>query len=88
LGTLTFLMIVITTIYTSVKVYKRAHNNHYKTMALIALLGLVSYYLHGVLNNFLDTDKVSVLFWGLTAMIVVLDAYLVPNESTTKEKKT
>ena len=40
-------------------------------MALI--LGLVTYYLHGGLNNFLDTDKASVPFWAFTAMIVLLD---------------
>ena len=36
-------------------------------------LGLVTYYLHGALNNFLDLDKASVPFWAFTAMIVVLD---------------
>jgi len=40
-----------------------------------ALLGLVTYYVHGVMNNFLDTDKASVPFWGFTAVIVVLDLY-------------
>jgi len=27
------------------------------------------------LNNFLDTDKASALFWGFTAAIVALDVY-------------
>jgi hypothetical protein len=30
---------------------------------------------HGFLNNFLDTDKLSVPFWGFTAIIVALDVY-------------
>ena len=42
---------------------------------MAALVGLVSYYLHGLLNNFLDTDKISVLFWGYTAMLVAMDVY-------------
>ena len=43
--------------------------------ALAVLVGLVSYYLHGMLNNFLDTDKISALFWGFTAMLVAMDVY-------------
>jgi len=39
------------------------------------LTGLSSYYLHGLLNNFLDTDKISVLFWGYSAMLVAMDVY-------------
>ena len=42
---------------------------------MAALVGLVAYYLHGLLNNFLDTDKISVLFWGYTAMLVAMDIY-------------
>jgi hypothetical protein len=38
-----------------------------------AFFGLVTYFIHGVLNNFLDLDKASVPFWGFIAMIVVLD---------------
>jgi len=44
-------------------------------LALTFLLGLVTYYLHGSLNNFLDTDKASVPFWGFTAAIVALEVY-------------
>ena len=43
-------------------------------------LALLTYYIHGVFNNFLDTDKLSVPFWGFTAVIVALDVY-----SETKE---
>lgn len=84
LGFLSMLSIIVATIFTGVKVYKRSINPKHRTMALIALLGLVSYYLHGILNNFLDTDKISSLFWGMTAIIVVLDVYFLPLEQ--KEK--
>jgi hypothetical protein len=46
-----------------------------RIFSLAVLVGLVSYYLHGLLNNFLDTDKVSALFWGYTAMLVAMDVY-------------
>jgi hypothetical protein len=44
-------------------------------LSLALLLGLTTYYLHGLLNNFLDTDKASALFWGFTAAIVAIDIY-------------
>ena len=50
-------------------------NKEIKILSLTLLLGLVTYFVHGVLNNFLDTDKASVPFWGFIAMIVVLDVY-------------
>ena len=42
---------------------------------MAVLVGLSSYYFHGLMNNFLDTDKISVLFWGYTAMLVAMDVY-------------
>ena len=38
-------------------------------------MSLVTYYTHGVLNNFLDTDKLSIPFWMFTAAILALDVY-------------
>jgi putative inorganic carbon (HCO3(-)) transporter len=37
------------------------------------IAGLMTYVVHGALNNFLDTDKISALFWGMTAAVVALD---------------
>ena len=36
-------------------------------------LGLMTYFVHGVLNNYLDTDKASALFWGFFAVMLALD---------------
>jgi hypothetical protein len=44
------------------------------------LLGLVTYFVHGMLNNFLDTDKLSVPFWSFVAMTVSLDVYHIRRE--------
>jgi putative inorganic carbon (HCO3(-)) transporter len=86
IGTLSFLLIVITIIFTSVKVYKKPSlSAEMKSVVLICFLGLVSYFIHGVLNNFLDTDKISSLFWGMTAIIVVIDLYHSGEEQLTKE---
>lgn len=44
-----------------------------RNLAIMALIGLVSYYTHGVLNNFLDSDKAAVLVWGSAALLVYFD---------------
>ena len=33
----------------------------------------MTYFVHGVLNNYLDTDKASAPFWGFLAVLVVWD---------------
>jgi O-antigen ligase len=75
LGMLTFLLIIGTVIYTAVHTYMRVTDRRLKSFVLAAFIGLVTYYIHGFLNNFLDTDKLSVPFWGFTAMIVAIDIY-------------
>jgi putative inorganic carbon (hco3(-)) transporter len=75
LGSLSFLLIVITTMYTASKLYFKSNRRKVRLFALILLISLITYYLHGIMNNFLDTDKLSALFWGFTAMIVALDIY-------------
>ena len=52
---------------------------------MMLMLGLVTYFTHGVLNNYLDTDKASVPVWGFIAIIVAIDIYFAPN-SKEKEK--
>lgn len=75
-GCLSFILIAMVTLYTGFKLYfKSAHHRSTRILLLSATLGLITYYVHGALNNFLDTDKASCLFWGYTAMIVALDVY-------------
>ena len=81
-GLLTFLLIIGVVIYTAVNTYTRLKNTRLKSFVLAALISLITYYIHGLLNNFLDTDKLSVPFWGFTAMIVAIDIY-----SRQEEKK-
>ena len=75
MGMITFLVLIGIVIYTAVHTYSRTNDKRLKTIVMGALLGLVTYYVHGILNNFLDTDKLSVPFWGFTAIIVAVDIY-------------
>jgi len=74
-GLLSVLLIVITVIYTGLNVYKNAASRQTRLLALSATLGLITYFVHGIMNNFLNTDKASVPFWGLVSIIAALDLY-------------
>jgi len=75
LGMITFIIVVITIMITGLRVYKRSRSPQVKLLSLTILLGLFSYFIHGLLNNFLDSDKASVPFWAFVAMLVALDIY-------------
>jgi O-antigen ligase len=75
LGMLTFIAIVIAASITGLRVYKRGKSKEVKLIALLIILGLMSYFAHGLLNNFLDSDKASVPFWGFIGILVSLDLF-------------
>jgi O-antigen ligase len=75
LGSLSFVTIIITIFITGIKLYDKLKEKNEKIMLVSLLAGLVTYFIHGGLNNFLDTDKASVPFWGFIAGIVALDIY-------------
>lgn len=74
-GLLNILWIGIAAIYTGIRVYRKARNREIRLYSLVSVLALVTYFIHGFLSNFLDTDKASVPFWGFMAMIVAMDIY-------------
>jgi hypothetical protein len=52
------------------------------------MLGLVSYYFHGLMNNYSEYDKISVPWWGFLAILVSLDLYHNKGELETKQEST
>ncbi len=75
MGLITIVLLISVVCYTAVNTYSRTPDKRLKTLVMSALLGLVTYYVHGTMNDFLDTDKLSVPFWGFTAIIVAVDLY-------------
>ena len=74
-GGLSIVIIGIISLITGFRVYKRLTNKRMKGIVLGMVLGLITYLVHGSLNNFLDTDKASALFWGFIAAFVSLDIF-------------
>lgn len=75
LGTISFLLIVVVTTATALRLYRNATHRYLKLIILVTFLGLSTYYIHAFLNNFLSTDKASLSFWGFTAILVAIDVY-------------
>jgi hypothetical protein len=44
-------------------------------MALAIMLGLTTYLVHGTMNNYLESDKIAVLWWGSMAIVTAMDIY-------------
>ena len=74
-GMITVITVFFLAFYTGVRVYRRASRHRDRILMLAVLTGLSSYFIHGLMNNFLDRDKVAIPFWGFLAMIVTLDLY-------------
>ena len=72
-GALLMLAIFVATFITGERVYRTAVDRRKGHLALVLAVSLFTYYVHGIMNNFLDTDKLSVPFWALTAAIVAID---------------
>jgi len=73
LGMVLMVLLVVVTSYRALRLYPRMPAGEDKHLFTGAFLGLVTYYAHGVLNNYLDLDKASVPFWGMTIMVVLFD---------------
>ncbi|MCX6180686.1 MAG: O-antigen ligase family protein [Bacteroidetes bacterium] len=75
LGLLIVLGLFVTILITGVRVYKRSESKFFRMYSMCCLVGLTTYMIHGFLNNFLDTDKITAPFYGMTAILVVMDLY-------------
>lgn len=72
-GLLTFLAFIFSVSFTAMNLIYRHPQRAIRITVLGLFLGLITYYAHGFVNFFLDTDKSSALFWGFSAMIVAMD---------------
>ncbi len=74
-GLLIFLLIIGFTIASAARIYAKNRGRATGYLSIGVLMGLMTYFLHGLLNNFLDQDKAALPFWSMIAIIVALDVY-------------
>ena len=74
-GSIAFILIGIVVIYRASRLIINCDDERVKLVAKGLVLGLITYWVHGMLNNFLDTEKASVPFWGFIGALVALEVY-------------
>jgi putative inorganic carbon (HCO3(-)) transporter len=87
-GLVSILWLLFAIFYTASKLYIRLEDKELKRTVMMLMLGLATYFIHGFLNNYLDTDKASVPIWTFTAIIVVIDVYYSNNDDLLEKSTT
>ncbi len=57
------------------RLYYTIEHRDTKIITMGLFMGLMTYFVHGFLNNFLDTDKLSVPFWAFLSALVSIDIF-------------
>ncbi len=73
LGMALWIGITLLTVATAFRTIYLSEDRKLRITATMALLGLITYYVHAFLNNYSQYDKIAVPFWAFTAVIVALD---------------
>ena len=77
-GLLTTLLLIATIFYKSITLYNAwpEEDKETKIILLGMILALVTYFVHGILNNYLDTDKAAVPIFAMCACFIALERKL------------
>ncbi len=86
-GLLSFLLMAVTGVFFGIRIYNRAKDKRIRLLAMTLTMGLFTYFVHGFLNNFLDTDKASIPFWGFLSAILAMSLYQEVNPNSQPKEK-
>ncbi|MFZ6051901.1 O-antigen ligase family protein [Halocola ammonii] len=75
MGTITVLILCYVVLHLGFRLFFTVKNPKWRIVVVSTFLGWVTYIIHGTLNNYLDTDKASIPFWGFIAILVAIDLY-------------
>lgn len=75
IGASIVIVLVISVMFLGYRLAYTVKDKALKILTISILMGMSTYFVHGFLNNFLDTDKASVPFWGFLAILVCIDVY-------------
>ncbi|MDO8999053.1 MAG: O-antigen ligase family protein [Bacteroidota bacterium] len=87
-GIIGLCIVVIMLLYSTSLGYKLVYSVAEPEVRILVIglfLGLMTYFVHGFLNNFLDTDKLSLPFWSFLAALVCIDLYYKKKEKKVKK---
>lgn len=75
IGFLSVIIFVSILFYSSITLYIKypREATEIRTLLLFLILAMVTYFFHGLLNNYLDTDKAAIPVYGVCAIIIALE---------------
>lgn len=78
MGMIAMLLIVFAIFYKGINLYNKwpESDTEIRVLLLAMILALVTYFVHGILNNYLDTDKAAVPIWTFCAIFIALEIKL------------
>ena len=68
-----FLSLFFVALKVSLKLFSKTNDKKTKVIVICALLGLSTYFVHSLFNNFLDDCKIAFLFWVSLSVIATID---------------
>jgi O-antigen ligase len=71
IGLVSVFILVLTVLSVGINVYRKATDQRLRLLSLMCVLALTTYFFHGILNNFLDTEKLAIPVFGVMAIITV-----------------
>jgi O-antigen ligase len=75
-GLIIFLLTVFGSIYYGMQNHERCNDPLLRAINLGVLLGLVTYYFHGIFNSFMDQSKMGILYFTALGTIVWINQYV------------
>lgn len=72
-GFLVFLSLILYSIYLAIKLLYSGLDKHTKAIVFSSVLGLITFYIHGLFNSFSDSQKMAILFISSIAILVRID---------------
>lgn len=78
IGFIAMLLIVSAIFYKGITLYNQwpKEDREMRVIILSMILSLTTYFVHGILNNFMDTDKAAVPIWAMCAAFIALEISL------------
>lgn len=75
IGLLSVIIMIGVLFYKGITLYLKwpDQDKETRTLLLAMILALVTYFIHGIINNYLDTDKAAVPIWSFAAMFIALE---------------
>ena len=73
IGLILFLSLIVVVLVRIIILFNKINDPDIQRWLLAIFTSLMSYFIHGFFNNFLDTDKASVAIWAGIAIVVSID---------------